>query len=238
MSSSNDFQPDIFHPLYFIRSQLRKKIKEYSTSLYGDVLDFGCGAKPYKELFSHCKSYIGVDYESAGHSHANEQIDFFYDGKTLPFTNEKFDCIFASEVFEHLFNLPEILPELNRVLKPGGKLLITCPFVWPEHEVPYDYARYTLFALTSILEKAGFKINTVDKSGNFFMAVQQMKTVFVYQHVCGKFSLNNKIPVFATIARKILIPIMNIGGIVGNAILPKKKELYLNNIVLAEKINL
>jgi hypothetical protein len=123
-------------------------------------------------------------------------------------------------------------------MKPGGKLLITCPFVWLEHEVPYDYARYTLFALTAILEKAGFRIQTTDKSGNFFMATHQLNTIFVYQHVCGKFSLNNRIPVLATIARKILIPVMNLGGIVGNAILPKNKDLYLNNIVLAEKINL
>lgn len=237
MSSLKDFRPNIFHPFYFIRNQLWKKIQEYSPFLYGDLLDFGCGAKPYKKLFLHCRSYIGVDYEGAGHSHNNEQIDFFYDGKSLPFTNERFDCIFASEVFEHLFNLTEILPELNRIIKKGGKMLITCPFAWPEHEKPYDYARYTQFALVNILETHGFKILNLDKSGNFFIALQQLNTVYVYQSVCSKFSLNNRIPFFATIARKVLVPIMNIGGIVGNAILPENKEFYLNNIVLAEKIN-
>jgi len=233
---SKDFRPNIFHPYYFIRNELWKKIDEHSSSLYGDVLDFGCGAKPYKELFSHCRSYIGVDYEGAGHSHNNEQIDFFYDGRTLPFQNETFDCIFASEVFEHLFNLSEILPELNRVMKIGGKLLVTCPFAWPEHEIPYDYARYTVFALRSVLEKNGFSISKTDKSGNFFIAVHQLNTVYVYQHLCNKFSLNNKLPLLASIARKIVMPIMNIGGIIGNIILPKRQEFYLNNIVIAEKI--
>lgn len=237
MPSVKDFRPNIFHPFYFIRNQLWRKIQKHSLSLYGDMLDFGCGAKPYKELFLHCKSYVGVDYEGAGHNHNNEEIDFFYDGKSLPFADKKFDCVFASEVFEHLFNLSEILQELNRVMKNGGKLLITCPFVWPEHEKPFDYARYTLFALTDILELNGFRVLKTDKSGNFFMAVHQLNIVYVYQHVCAKFSLNNRVPVLATIARKILIPVMNIGGIVGNAILPENKEFYLNNIVLAEKIN-
>jgi SAM-dependent methyltransferase len=237
MNSIKDFQPNFFHPYYFIRGQLYQKIREYAPRLYGNVLDFGCGAKPYKKLFEHCHSYIGVDFEGTGHSHANEEIDFFYDGRKLPFENERFDCIFTSEVFEHLFNLEELLPELARVMKGSGKILITCPFVWPEHEKPYDFARYTLFALTSLLEKNGFRIVKTDKTGNFFMAVQQMKIAYVYHHVCGKFSFNNKLPFLAKLMRSILTPIMNLGVIVGNAVLPKNKELYLNNIVLAEKIS-
>jgi SAM-dependent methyltransferase len=236
MSIKKEFYPDIFHPFYFIRNELVRKIKEHSFLLNGDLLDFGCGAKPYKQLFSHCKSYVGVDYEGAGHSHTGEEIEYFYNGKTLPFTNESFDSIFASEVFEHLFNLSEIIPELNRVMKTGGRLLVTCPFAWPEHEKPYDYARYTLFALTSVLEANGFKMIKTDKSGNFFLAVHQLNTIYVYQHVCGKFSLNNRLPILSAIARKVVTPIMNIGGLVGNAILPKNSEFYLNNIVVAEKI--
>lgn len=236
MSISKDFHPSLSHPFYFIRNLLREKIAENSKELYGDVLDFGCGAKPYREYFTHCNSYIGVDFEDAGHSHSNEEIDYFYDGKTLPFKNEEFDCIFCSEVFEHLFNLNELLPELNRVLKKGGKILITCPFVWPEHEKPYDFARYTLFALTSILKSNGFDILKTDKTGNFFLAIQQLNIAYTYQYFCSKFSINNRIPFLATAARKILMPIMNTCTIVGNAIMPKNYDFYLNNIVLAEKI--
>lgn len=234
---AKDFYPGLFHPYYFIRRRLYNKIAEHASFLKGDLLDFGCGAKPYKHLFDHCHSYIGVDFEGAGHNHAQEQIDVFYDGKSLPFETERFDSIFCSEVFEHLFNLDEILKELNRVIKTGGNILITCPFAWPEHEKPYDFARYTRFALESLLERNGFKLVKVDKSGNFFLAVHQLRVLYVYQYVCAKFSIRNKTPFLSKAARSIFVPIMNIWGLLADAILPSNKDFYLNNVILAQKIS-
>lgn len=109
-----------FNSRYIVRKNLYFHIKELAKCAEGDILDFGCGSKPYKELFSHCKSYVGCDIETSGHDHAKEKIDYYYDGKTLPFADGTFDWIFSSEVFEHVFNLDEILDELNRVLVHGG----------------------------------------------------------------------------------------------------------------------
>jgi ubiquinone/menaquinone biosynthesis C-methylase UbiE len=122
-------------------------MKKYADELSGKLLDFGCGAKPYKSLFSHVFEYIGVDVENEGHSHENENIDIYYDGHTLPFKNETFDCILSNEVLEHVPNLRESLTELNRVLKPGGKIMVTVPFVCFEHELPYDFRRFTVNGL-------------------------------------------------------------------------------------------
>src|SRR5579875_3035709 len=134
---SKDFNPSVTKPNYLIRNRLLKNIQKLSSHLHGKLLDFGCGQKPYKNLFS-VQEYIGVDFENLGHPHVNESIDIFYDGHKLPFANETFDSVFCSEVFEHIFNLEEILKELNRVLKSGGMMLITCPFSYCEHEVPND----------------------------------------------------------------------------------------------------
>jgi len=129
------FNPPITQPNYLIRKRLLQAISGLSHQLNGRMMDFGCGSKPYKSLFS-VSEYIGVDFENPGHPHLNESIDVFYDGITLPFSDYYFDGVFASEVFEHIFNLPDILNELNRVTKTGGLLLITCPFAFCEHEVP------------------------------------------------------------------------------------------------------
>ena len=172
-----DFAPPISHPYYFIRHGLKDNISKYASHMKGRMLDFGCGSKPYKSLFS-VSEYIGVDYENVGHPHENEQIDVFYDGKSLPFENGHFDSILCSEVFEHIFNLEEILPELNRVLKTGGTMLITCPFVWNEHEIPHDYARYTRFALDHQLKKAGFETIEYSKAGNFVTTISQMIVLY------------------------------------------------------------
>ena len=105
------------------------------------VLDFGCGSKPYENLFINIDEYVGCDIEVSGHDHLDSKIDYFFDGKNLPFIDDRFDSVVSFEVFEHIFNLPEILKEINRVTKTSGNILISVPFAWGEHEVPYDFAR-------------------------------------------------------------------------------------------------
>ena len=165
MKLYSEFEPSFMHPYYFVRNGIREGVLQYAGHLTGKMMDFGCGSKPYRSFFT-VEEYIGVDFENEGHPHDNEQIDVFYDGKKLPFEDNRFDSILCSEVFEHIFNLEEILKELNRVLKPGGKILITCPFVWNEHEAPFDYARYTRFALESLITKTGYSNVEYSKAGN------------------------------------------------------------------------
>lgn len=225
---SSDFNPGISHPFYFIRSGLLNKIKKYSAELDGRLMDFGCGNRPYESLFTHVNEYIGVDYnETKDSSDSNNDNIIYYDGKTLPFSDEFFDSIFSSEVFEHVFNLDDILSELNRVLKPEGKILFTCPFVWNEHEVPYDFARYTQFALRSLLEANGFEVVESDKSGSFWLTLVQL-----FQLWFPIPTIIRRIPGFVLIIRSII----NLIGIVIEFIIPKRYDLYLSNVVVAKKV--
>jgi SAM-dependent methyltransferase len=130
-----------FNPFYFIRKRIYQSIASFAPALEGKLLDFGCGSKAYKSLFT-VDEYIGLDVEQSGHSHENEEVDVYYDGKVIPFEDDSFDACFSSEVFEHVFDLEDSLKEIYRVLKPGGKGLFVVPFVWDEHEVPYDFGRY------------------------------------------------------------------------------------------------
>jgi SAM-dependent methyltransferase len=174
-----------------------------------------------------------VDYASEGHPHDDEPVDIFYDGKTLPFPAQHFDAVFSTEVFEHVFNLEEILLEIHRVMKPGGKILITCPFVICEHEEPNDYARYTIFALRSLFEKSGFKVLTVDKTGNHVEAIMQLKITYAAKHLLP---VVRKIPVLRSALRLFVYSSMNLYALFLSYILPRRKDLYLNNIFVCEKI--
>lgn len=229
------FNPGLNSSFYFIRNALYKKIKELAPSLSGTLLDFGCGSKPYQSLFLNVTKYVGLDYDGEGHSHTNEAIDVLYDGKHIPFPDESFDSVFSSEVFEHLFNLEEIIPEINRVMKAGGKILVTCPFVWNEHEIPVDYARYTQFALKHLFEKNGFSILTQDKSGDFLMAIHQMRMVYFNDHFIPGIPLLGKIKFFRTNIPPLINPVLNAWFSFKQWILPKRQDLYLNNIILAQK---
>lgn len=228
---SKEFDPSITQPNYLIRKRLLQNISLLSPQLKGRLLDFGCGQKPYKILFS-VNEYIGIDFENPGHSHANESIDVFYDGKKIPFPDADFDSIFCSEVFEHIFNLEEILRELNRVLKLKGVMLITCPFVFCEHETPNDYARYTSFAIKHLLTKNGFEIMTETKSGNSIESISQLRLMYYHQHIYPKLK---KIPILRSAFRVIVYSAINITTLIFSRIFPQGKNLYLNNIVLCRK---
>ncbi|HEU4576528.1 MAG TPA: class I SAM-dependent methyltransferase [Chitinophagaceae bacterium] len=231
MYVSKDFNPGITYPNYLIRHRLLAGIKKLAPSLQGRLLDLGCGAKPYKSLFQ-VTEYIGMDYESPGHSHENEDIDVFYDGKTIPFQNNYFDAIFSSEVFEHIFNLEQLLPEIFRVLKPGGLILVTCPFAICEHEVPNDYARYTSFALRHLFEKNGFEVISQLKTGNSVETVFQLWIMYIHQHITP---VIRKIPILRSAFRVITYSCNNLLALLLSKILPDRDDLYLNNIILCRK---
>jgi SAM-dependent methyltransferase len=226
------FHPGFFslflNPFFFIRKGLYKHIKRYAGQLHGNLLDFGCGSKPYKNLFA-VNSYLGVDFENEGHPHDKEQVDVFYDGKRLPFDNDHFDSILCSEVFEHIFNIDEVITELYRVLKPGGKMLVTVPFVWSEHELPFDYGRYSRFGIRYLLEKNHFVLLEQSTTTHFAETIIQLWVLYIY-HL---FRTSNKfLNLFCTI---IFISPFNLLGVIFAWILPRKNGLYHNNVILVQK---
>ena len=226
------FQPNFLslfiNPFYFIRKGLHNGIIKNRIHLHGEMLDFGCGRKPYKNLIS-VNKYVGVDIEVSGHPHKNSEVDVFYNGHSIPFPTNTFDSFLCSEVFEHLFNLEEIIMELHRVLKSGGKGLITVPFLWPEHETPYDFGRYTSFGMQALLEKNHFKVISMEKSGHFIECIFQLMAYYVNRIYNSKYSILN---VFFT---SLLVSPINIVGFLISKILPKNRDLFFNLIIVVEK---
>lgn len=232
MKINKNFKPGLSHPFYFMRRGLLSAVRKHAPALGGELLDFGCGSKPYESLFT-VKKYTGLDFEKTGHDHTNEKIDVFYDGKRIPFDNEYFDSILCSEVAEHLFDLPDALAEMNRVLKKGGKLLLTTPFVWNEHEVPYDFARYTQFALKDMFEKKGFTVLALEKEGNFVNTITQLRVLYFVRWAEPTLS---RLSFLGSFLLKLVIAFMNGWGRFKSWLFPAKYDLYLSNILLAEKL--
>ena len=218
----------LFNPFFIIRRGLYNGVSQFSDYMKGKLLDFGCGSKPYRELFN-VSEYIGTDIEVSGHDHRHETIDVYYDGKTLPFTDGSFDSVFSSEVFEHVFNLDQILSELYRILKPGGHMLITVPFVWDEHEIPYDFARYTSFGLKHILREKGFHIVQERKTSNYVETIFQMWAAYVYQHIFPRYKI-----IRIALTPLLVTPII-VSGLLLAAILPKNKNFFHNNVIVVRK---
>lgn len=229
-------QKEKFHPTllsffinnnFLIRKNLKKVIKQNEGFLTGVLLDFGCGTKPYKKLFNKIDSYIGVDYKIEGREEGQKMVDVFYDGKNIPFKDAEFDSLLSTEVLEHVFNIDELLKEFNRVLKINGKAIITTPFMWEEHEMPYDFARYTTPALEYLYKKNGFEIIKNYKTGN------QIEVIFQF----GINYFKNIIPnnIFKQLLLIPFIFLFNFFGIFWSLILPSDKTAYFNNVFILEK---
>ncbi len=134
----------------------------------GRVLDLGCGTAAYKEIILRtADEYIGVDWENS--LHEQSCVDVRADlTKPLPFADDYADVAVSFQVMEHLPEPAAFLSESFRVLKPGGKIILTTPFMWGIHEAPYDYFRYTRYGLEYLLAGAGFVDISVQESTGFW----------------------------------------------------------------------
>jgi SAM-dependent methyltransferase len=218
----------ISNPCYIIRRGLLRAITELSPRIRGHVLDFGCGSKPYETLFSGAQTYTGVDIAVSGHSHEDSEVDVFYDGRTLSFEDNYFDAVVSFEVFEHVFNLSEILPEIRRVTKDSGLLLISVPFAWEEHETPYDYARYTSYGMSHILRTHGYELITTNKTTTYVLAIFQMLIGYLMRLCRNKGIIQYLIRVFVVFPCTLLAYALD-------TILPRRYDYFCNLVILARK---
>jgi SAM-dependent methyltransferase len=76
----------------------------------------------------------------------------------MPFEDRSFDTIISSDVLEHLWNPVEVMKDLARVLRPGGKVILNTPFNYWVHEAPHDYFRWTRFAIEGLATRAGLQV--------------------------------------------------------------------------------
>jgi predicted TPR repeat methyltransferase len=170
--------------LYVVRTLLHKSLNKNLHLFKGTLVDLGCGEMPYKQyILDHTDKvteYIGIDIPSQDQHEQYRKVkpDYIWDGKKIPLENESADTFIATELFEHVNNIDEILGEIKRVLKNDGLLYFTVPFLWTLHLVPNDYYRYTPYSLKEKLTQAGFKNIHIGITGGRSAALAQMISIW------------------------------------------------------------
>lgn len=139
-------------------------VHAFSLSLQpgAKVVDVGCGLQPYRKYFTHSK-YFGIDVETSGRKEKEKSVDAYFDGVNIPLEQESVDAVLCTEVLEHAVDPEALVAEFFRVLRPGGQVCITVPFIWGLHELPYDFRRFTPFGLERLVVNKGFVINYQEK---------------------------------------------------------------------------
>lgn len=121
-----------------IDSFLRRELR----GVTGTVLDLGAGLQPFASLIP--GRVIALDHR------LRPELDLIGDAHALPFGDNTLDAIVCTEVFEHLIDPPLAACELIRVLKPGGRLVLTTRFCFPLHDRPGDHWRFTPYTLARL----------------------------------------------------------------------------------------
>lgn len=222
------FKPGIIgffiNPFFLGRSAMYLNVKRFSGHVKGKTLDVGCGSKPYALLFKNATEYIGMDMEKSGHKHADSSIDVYYDGTRFPFEPNSFDSLVFFEVLEHVFNPDTFLEQITRVVKPGGHCLITIPFMWGEHEQPYDYARYSSFGLKHLFDTHKLEIVAQKKYLADLRLLFLMMNSYVYT-VSKKY-----LP--GLLAWAVIVPFSILNNFLGllSYILPGNQDMYFGSV--------
>lgn len=161
----------------FEKDLLEKGLASLASQAHGRMLDVGCGDKPYLALFApHVEEHLGVDYEETFKDSAYakaSKADFIYSGDRLPFGDGEFDTVLCTQVLEHTPKPWVLFAEMSRVLKPGGTLVITVPFSYRVHSEPFDFYRFTRYALQSLSEANGLSVMAIQPRGGFWAVIGQ-----------------------------------------------------------------
>ena len=147
------------------------------------ILDAGAGELRNKPLCSHLV-YVSQDvcqYEGAGDALGlqtgtwdTSNIDLVCDIADVPEPDASFDVILCSEVLEHLPDAVKVLDEFARLLKPGGRLIVTAPFASLVHFAPYHFATgFSRYWYEYHLPPRNFDLQEMTPNGDWFSYVRQ-----------------------------------------------------------------
>jgi SAM-dependent methyltransferase len=104
-------------------------------------------------------------------------VDLFADAMSLPFAAGSFDSVLCTQVLEHVCEPLRVLEEVRRVLKPGGRLVLTAPQYNGLHGEPQDFFRYTRYGLDYLAKNADFRVDCVQPLGGFLVLFAFLTTL-------------------------------------------------------------
>jgi SAM-dependent methyltransferase len=173
-----ELEPSFWHSSYLVCAAPTSVLRELGATLNGRVLDIGAGTG-YAARFLDRRStdYLPTDLPS-GRNSSDETIScqgvrprIYCDGASLPLADASIDGVISFSVLEHVADVSGILRDAYRVLRPGGRMLISTPFFYPFHGEPDDYRRWTVHGLATELQRCGFEIEDTRRLGSSMSAL-------------------------------------------------------------------
>lgn len=150
---------------YIADIQTKAYIPLIQSHISGEMLDCGCGPVPYFELYAPLVSKSTCIDRSAD-PHVQALLDAVVDlAGPLPFPNDRFDSVLLTDVLAHVPNPGALMGEIARVLKPGGCLVLTTPFIYWLSEYPHEYYHPSRFALENLCRERDLEVEVLGSYG-------------------------------------------------------------------------
>ena len=170
------------------------------------VLDVGCFNKWPENVIPANSTYYGLDYLETAEQWYKSIPDCYADARELPIANSSVDVVLLLDVLEHISDTMGVFSETSRVLKKGGCLIMQVPFLYPLHDEPRDYFRFTEHGFRILAEQMNFKIQKITATGHPLETATLMLNIAFSKSIYNWFTAKNPLltlvlilPLFTTI---------------------------------------
>lgn len=205
------------HPQWLLgsRAPLARWI---SARAFGQVLDIGCADRWVAPHLAPGCDYLALDYPPTGRLYA-ARPHLHASAAALPLIDRSADTVLLIEVAEHLAEPARAFAEIARVLRPGGRMLFTVPFLYPVHDAPHDYQRWTSHGLRFALARAGLEVDSIVPTHHSAESAALLLNLALVGQLLEALRRRHPGALLLPFAL-LLVPLVNFGGWICSRLLP------------------
>lgn len=220
------------HPQWLVlrhRGNTAPWIKQHA---YGTLVDVGCGNSWLRKQLPDSVHYIGIDYPATMALGYSGNPDILADASKLPIRTASCDTVILLDVLEHLTDPEGAVAEASRILSHEGKCLIHVPFLYPLHDEPHDYQRWTRYGLQRMLAKHGFEAKEIVESTSPMETAAALLSIALAKEILGAIQQRSSALLLAPLIL-ILVPVLNLIGWLLAKLMPASRFMSFSYHVVA-----
>lgn len=208
-----------FHPQWIIYKRAKKQKEYIGRTASGLIIDIGAGRQTVRPFLQENSQYIAIDYYDTSLNWYKHKPDLFADAQHLPLQSLKADTVLLLDVLEHLPRPTQAIAEIHRILKPQGILILSIPFLYPLHDEPLDFHRWTKYGIKQLAQQNDFKIKHLTITGEPAETAAMLYNIALCK--AGLSWLQSKsMKSILLITYPLLLPLLNIMGWIVSKISP------------------
>ena len=195
------------HPQWFVYRYEHQHHTQIGKLVAGTVLDIGCADQYIRHYIQADHDYIGLDYYQTATQWYATQPQIYGDAQALPFADNSMDAVLLLDVLEHLPRPKDCLREIARVLKPTGTLVLQVPFIYPIHDAPLDFQRWTQYGLQQIVHQYGFIIRQQTQIGKPLETAGLLVNIAISKTILNWLQQKNPAVILAILAPVVVLSV-------------------------------